>query len=190
MAEVHSRRADTQGAKPAIDFEQSLVTRSLGGSSADRPKPVAALNRRPRGRDKTIFLHGGNLPRLRNRPRSNRRTRHPIRAAPPARLSIIGACLWKCASRLCFLNLHFLQLRSPCPEARAQNPHFPVAPRGEARKGPAQADRAKARHRDREENTEMADDIHADYVIVGAGSAGCVLANRLTESGEFEVGAA
>lgn len=33
----------------------------------------------------------------------------------------------------------------------------------------------------------MAEDLHADYVIVGAGSAGCVLANRLTESGEFRV---
>jgi len=33
----------------------------------------------------------------------------------------------------------------------------------------------------------MSDDLIADYVIVGAGSAGCVLANRLTASGEFKV---
>ncbi len=33
----------------------------------------------------------------------------------------------------------------------------------------------------------MAADLFADYVIVGAGSAGCVLANRLTASGEFNV---
>ncbi len=33
----------------------------------------------------------------------------------------------------------------------------------------------------------MAGDLYADYVIVGAGSAGCVLASRLTESGEFNV---
>jgi len=33
----------------------------------------------------------------------------------------------------------------------------------------------------------MAGDIKADYVIIGAGSAGCVLANRLTSNGEFRV---
>ncbi|MFC4256880.1 choline dehydrogenase [Altererythrobacter xixiisoli] len=33
----------------------------------------------------------------------------------------------------------------------------------------------------------MAADLFADYVIVGAGSAGCVLANRLSASGEFNV---
>lgn len=33
----------------------------------------------------------------------------------------------------------------------------------------------------------MAADLYADYVIVGAGSAGCVLANRLTQSGKYKV---
>ena len=33
----------------------------------------------------------------------------------------------------------------------------------------------------------MAADLYADYVIVGAGSAGCVLAARLTESGAHKV---
>lgn len=33
----------------------------------------------------------------------------------------------------------------------------------------------------------MAADIRADYVIIGAGSAGCVLANRLTASGQHKV---
>ena len=36
----------------------------------------------------------------------------------------------------------------------------------------------------------MAADLYADYVIVGAGSAGCVLAARLTESGKHKVRAA
>jgi choline dehydrogenase len=43
-----------------------------------------------------------------------------------------------------------------------------------------------ARHR-HERSNKMAADLYADYVIVGAGSAGCVLAARLTESGKHKV---
>ena len=35
--------------------------------------------------------------------------------------------------------------------------------------------------------TAPSDDLHVDYIIVGAGTAGCVLANRLTASGRYSV---
>ena len=46
---------------------------------------------------------------------------------------------------------------------------------------------ANLRHNDHDTDLRRPDLDHFDYVIVGAGSAGSVLANRLTSSGQFSV---